>query len=160
VLACTFILAVLEFLRNPDLHTLPWTATGLSRLAVYTASVLAVTLLWWPLRRTRIWFPSSIWSYLTAIALIYGVAAIGPGPFAATAICCVSGIAVGSFILGDALRHRAGEIALSCQRKVEMSYSLQSRNVRFSVAGLRERDSLGVPVKRRRAMLASNPIKE
>src|ERR1035437_3201408 len=30
-----------------------------------------------------------------------------------------------------------------CQRKVEMSYSLQSRNVRFSVAGLRERDSLG-----------------
>jgi hypothetical protein len=47
-----------------------------------------------------------------------------------------------------------------CQRKVEMSYSLQSRNVRFSLGGARGRDSLGVPVKRRRAMLASIPIKE
>jgi len=47
-----------------------------------------------------------------------------------------------------------------CQRKVEMSYSLQSRNVRFSSGGVRVRDSLGVPVKRRRAMLASNPIEE
>ena len=41
-----------------------------------------------------------------------------------------------------------------------MSYSLQSRNVRFSPSGVRVRGSLGVPVKRRRAMLASNPIKE
>jgi hypothetical protein len=47
-----------------------------------------------------------------------------------------------------------------CQRKIEMSYSLQSRNVRFSLGGSRGRGSLGVPVKRRRAMLASNPIKE
>ena len=47
-----------------------------------------------------------------------------------------------------------------CQRKVEMSYSLQSRNVRFWPGGVRGRGSLGVPVKRRRAMLASNPIKE
>jgi hypothetical protein len=48
----------------------------------------------------------------------------------------------------------------ACQRKVEMSYSLQSRNVLFSPGGVRVRDSLGVPVKRRRALLASNPIKE
>ena len=47
-----------------------------------------------------------------------------------------------------------------CQRKVEMSYSLQSRNVRFLPGGARGRGSLGVPVRRRRAMLASNPIKE
>ncbi len=33
-----------------------------------------------------------------------------------------------------------------------MSYSLQSRNVRFSPGGARVRGSLGVPVKRRRAM--------
>src|SRR3974390_626511 len=51
-------------------------------------------------------------------------------------------------------------LAGPCQRKVEMSYSLQSRNVRFSPGGVRVRGSLGVPVKRRRAMLASNPIKE
>jgi hypothetical protein len=47
-----------------------------------------------------------------------------------------------------------------CQRKVEMSYSLQSRNVRFWPGGVRGRGSLAVPVKRRRAMLASTPIKE
>jgi hypothetical protein len=47
-----------------------------------------------------------------------------------------------------------------CQRKVEMSYSLQSRNVRFLPGGVRVRGSLAVPVKRRRAMLASTPIKE
>jgi len=41
-----------------------------------------------------------------------------------------------------------------------MSYSLQSRNVRFWSGGVRGRVSLGVPVKRRRAMLASTPIKE
>jgi TolB-like protein/DNA-binding winged helix-turn-helix (wHTH) protein len=49
---------------------------------------------------------------------------------------------------------------VGCQRKVEMSYSLQSRNVRFWTGGARGRGSLGVPVKRRRAMLASNPIEE
>jgi hypothetical protein len=41
-----------------------------------------------------------------------------------------------------------------------MSYSLQSRNVLFCQGGAKLRGSLGVPVKRRRAMLASNPIKE
>ena len=55
---------------------------------------------------------------------------------------------------------RSQPSASSCQRKVEMSYSLQSRNVRFLPGGARVRGSLGVPVKRRRAMLASNPIEE
>jgi hypothetical protein len=48
----------------------------------------------------------------------------------------------------------------NCQRKVEMSYSLQSRNVLFWSGLERSRVSLAVPVKRRRAMLASNPIEE
>jgi hypothetical protein len=47
-----------------------------------------------------------------------------------------------------------------CQRKVEMSYSLQSRNVLFCLIAAGVHGSLGVPVKRRRALLASNPIKE
>src|ERR1039458_4862009 len=47
-----------------------------------------------------------------------------------------------------------------CQGKVEMSYSLQSRNVRFCGAGERVRVILTMPVKQRRAMLASNPIEE
>src|SRR5262249_24284592 len=47
-----------------------------------------------------------------------------------------------------------------CQRKVEMSYSLQSRNVLFSRGGEKVGVMLPVPVKRRGAMLASNPIEE
>jgi hypothetical protein len=46
------------------------------------------------------------------------------------------------------------------QRKVEMSYSLQSKNVRFWLRLEKVGVSLAVPVKRRRAMLASNPIEE
>jgi len=48
----------------------------------------------------------------------------------------------------------------SCQGKVEISYSLQSRNVLFCPGGERVRVILALPVKRRRAMLASNPIEE
>jgi hypothetical protein len=47
-----------------------------------------------------------------------------------------------------------------CQRKIEMSYPLQSRNVLFPPVGDEVHVSLGPSVKRRRAMLASNPIKE
>jgi hypothetical protein len=49
---------------------------------------------------------------------------------------------------------------LDCQGKVETSASQQSRTFRFRVATREVRGSLGVPVKRRRAMLASNPIEE
>jgi hypothetical protein len=53
----------------------------------------------------------------------------------------------------------ASIIAL-CQGKVEMSCRWQSRNVAFwpGLSGVHV--NLRVPVKRRRAMLASNPIKE
>jgi hypothetical protein len=47
-----------------------------------------------------------------------------------------------------------------CQRKVEMSCSPQSRNVAFRRGFRGVRVILRVPVKRRRAMLASNPIEE
>ena len=51
------------------------------------------------------------------------------------------------------------EVAI-CQGKVEMSPPWQSRNVAFSLDALGVRVNLRVPVKRRRALLASNPIKE
>ena len=47
-----------------------------------------------------------------------------------------------------------------CQGKVEMSSSWQSRNVAFGRRLLEAHVSLRVPVKRRRALLASNPIEE
>ena len=46
-----------------------------------------------------------------------------------------------------------------CQRKVEMTPSPQSRNVAFSTRSLRVRVDLLVPVKRRRALVSTNPIK-
>ena len=107
------IVGCVEFSRNPNLRALPSTATGQNRLAVYSLIVLLLALLWWPMRRARLAVASNIGSYFIALALIYGVAAIGPGPFAAAAICCLSGIAVGSLILGDVLEHHNAEIVLS-----------------------------------------------
>ena len=46
-----------------------------------------------------------------------------------------------------------------CQRKVEMSPSVQSRNVPFGTPRLGVRVTLVLPVKRRRALVAANPIK-
>src|SRR5205814_3713440 len=67
-----------------------------------------------------------------------------------------------SYLGGDstpaACRKQGGE--LRCQGKVEMSPPWQSRNVAFSLDALGVRVNLRVPVKRRRALLASNPIKE
>lgn len=47
-----------------------------------------------------------------------------------------------------------------CQGKVEMSSSRQSSNVLFCLVVGRVRVKLALPVKRRRALLASNPIEE
>ena len=49
---------------------------------------------------------------------------------------------------------------IACQGKVEMSPSWQSRNVPFSRGIWGVHVILRVPVKQRRALLASNPIKE
>ena len=46
-----------------------------------------------------------------------------------------------------------------CQGKVEMSASWQSRNVRLGVGLWKRHVKLNVPVKRRRALLASNPLR-
>jgi hypothetical protein len=47
-----------------------------------------------------------------------------------------------------------------CQGKVEMSPSRQSRNAAFLRDGGEAHVMIDLPVKRRRALLASNPIKE
>jgi hypothetical protein len=47
-----------------------------------------------------------------------------------------------------------------CQGKVEMSPSWQSRNVPFSLAFTKVHANLPTPVKRRRALVATNPIEE
>jgi hypothetical protein len=47
-----------------------------------------------------------------------------------------------------------------CQGKVEMSPRWQNRNVPFGLGLLGAHVILRLPVKRRRAMLASNPIEE
>ena len=47
-----------------------------------------------------------------------------------------------------------------CQGKVESSASQQSRKFRFGVTTREVRGSLSVPAKRRRALVASNPIAE
>jgi len=59
-----------------------------------------------------------------------------------------------------ALRKKVKGKMTSCQGKVEMSPSEQSRNVPFCLVPRGVRVNLRVPVKRRRALLASNPIEE
>jgi len=51
-------------------------------------------------------------------------------------------------------------LVLFCQGKVEMSCSWQSRNVAFSLGLWGVRVMLRLPVKQRRALLASNSIRE
>ena len=57
-------------------------------------------------------------------------------------------------------RYPLQSLELICQGKVEMSPSRQSRNVVFGPCIPEMHVNLRAPVKRRRAMLASNPIKE
>src|ERR1039458_7304407 len=64
-----------------------------------------------------------------------------------------TGISIAPLQMGGMQQHK------TCQGKVEMSPSRQSRNVPFSLGLGGVHVNLRVPVKRRRAMLASNPIK-
>ena len=57
-------------------------------------------------------------------------------------------------------RGSVNAIVKKCQGKVEMSPSQQSRNVPFHLGLCGVRVNLRVPVKRRRALVATNPIKE
>ena len=58
---------------------------------------------------------------------------------------------------GDIIKNSQHGTLLKCQGKVEMSASWQSRNVRFGVSLWKRHGKLIVPVKQRRAMLASTP---
>src|SRR5208337_2238900 len=108
-LLCSLVLAIFEFARNPNLHTLPWSPIGLKRLAIYAAVSCGIALLWRPVRRIA----PHAGVYLATVALVYGLAAIGPGPFLAVVFCGAAGVAVGSLVLGDALACQPGEIALT-----------------------------------------------
>jgi hypothetical protein len=89
-------------------------------------------------------------------------------PFGPENIARYGALGIGYIVLSP--RHRlpdrapvfenAWYLVYACQGKVEMSYSLQSRNVRYCRGGERVHVILAMPVKRRRAMLASNPIEE
>ena len=89
--------ACYEFAQNPNLHTLPWTGLGLTRLACYAAAFLVLALF----RRPML----SI-----SAAMLYGMAAIGLGPFAACILFGIGAVAAGSLVLGDALEGDACEI--------------------------------------------------
>ena len=57
-------------------------------------------------------------------------------------------------------RAKKRQMKQTCQGKVEMSPSQQSRNVAFSRMLFGVRVILRSPVKGRRALVATNPIKE
>lgn len=92
--------AAYEFAHNPALHTLPWSDSGLHRLAVYTLVFALLSLL-------RLLLRVPFWTYFLGLAAVYGIAVVGIGPFAACALFCVSAVAVGGLVLRD-----AGSLAL------------------------------------------------
>jgi 4-amino-4-deoxy-L-arabinose transferase-like glycosyltransferase len=106
-LAFSLVAFLVEFTGNPNLHKVPYSRQGLARLGVYCLVFLALALL----RVRRLRFPGP-WAYFTALALAYGVAVAGVQPIAATILCWLSAIAVGSLVLGDSWKHRTGELVL------------------------------------------------
>jgi hypothetical protein len=82
-------IAVREFMLNPGLHTLPWSVRGLQRLAVYTVIFIILG----AVRRTPGWF--------LGLALLYGIAAAGPAPFAALALFAAAALSIGSWFCDD-----------------------------------------------------------
>ncbi|MGA2581466.1 MAG: hypothetical protein ABSH24_36395, partial [Bryobacteraceae bacterium] len=79
-------------------------------------------------------------------------AATGPAPAATGPAAATAGHGTASSGRGAATAGHGTAIG-RCQGKVEMSYSLQSRNVLFGRGGERVHVILAMPVKRRRAML-------
>jgi hypothetical protein len=104
VLAGSLAAAIVQASRNPNLHKLPWSDIGLRRLAVYTAVFAALAL-------ARVLMRARLWPYFLGLALVYGVAVLGAGPFAACGLFAVSATAMGSVVFGDSLRKSGGEIA-------------------------------------------------
>jgi len=104
--------AAAGFFLNPNLHELPWTRVGLSRLAVYCFVFLGLAIFRYALTPLSFFRQLNIGTYFAGLALVYGVAAIGMGPFAAVALFVVSATAAGSFVLADSWKERPGELAL------------------------------------------------
>jgi hypothetical protein len=59
---------------------------------------------------------------------------------------------------GDIIKNAQHLMEMNCQGKVEMSPGWQSRNVPFGPVACGVHVNLLVPVKRRRALVATNPI--
>jgi hypothetical protein len=97
VVAVLFTAAAYEIARNPNLQTLPWTRLGLTRLAWYLAVFLVLSLFRRPI-------------LCISAAMLYGMAAIGPGPFAVCILFGIGAVAAGSLVLGDALEGDPCEI--------------------------------------------------
>jgi hypothetical protein len=112
VVAISAAATVTEFLLNPNPHELPWTRAALSRLAVYCLVFLGFLILRYALTPLSFLRQLDIWTWFAGLALVYGVAAVGVGPFAAVALFSVSATAVGSFVLADSWKERPGELAL------------------------------------------------
>ena len=112
VVAIPAAAAAIEFFVSPGLHELPWTRVGLSRLAVYCFVFLGILIFRSALSPLSFFRQLDIWTYFAGLALIYGVAAVGAGPFAAAAVFSVSATAVGGFVLADSWKERPGELAL------------------------------------------------
>jgi hypothetical protein len=112
VVAIPAVAAAIEFFLNPGLHELPWTRVGLSRLVVYCIVFLGLLILRYALTPLSFFCELDIWTCFAGLTLVYGVAAVGAGPFAAVALFSVSATAVGSFVLADSWKERPGELAL------------------------------------------------
>ena len=94
VVAIPAAATAIGFFLNPNLHELPWTRAGLDRLAIYGVVFLGLLVFRYALTPLSL----DIWTYFVGLAAIYGMAAIGVGPFVAVALFCVSATAVGSFV--------------------------------------------------------------
>lgn len=112
VVAIPAAATAIEFFLTPGLHELPWTRVGLSRLAVYGLVFLGLLIFRYALAPLSFFRQLDIWTYFAGLAVVYGVAVIGMGPFAAVALFSVSATAVGSFVLADSWKQRPGELAL------------------------------------------------
>jgi len=112
VVAIPAAAAAIGFFLNPSLHELPWTRAGLSRLAVYCLVFLGFLILRYALSPLSFLRRLDIWTWFAGLALVYGVAAVGVGPFAAVALFSVSATAAGSLVLADTWKGRPGELAL------------------------------------------------
>jgi hypothetical protein len=89
VTAILLAIAGVEFVGNPNLHALPWSHRGLERLGIFVATFLVIA----AIRRTPAWF--------LAIALVYGIGAVGLAPFAAIALFGAAALALGSFFSSE-----------------------------------------------------------